>query len=89
MLSGMKAKKIFIGFPMRCRHLISDQRGVTTIEYALIGVAMALLITMAVGKGSVFSDKMKLAFDNIGNGVANATSQIDQDLVGGKQGPKG
>ncbi|CAJ0998335.1 hypothetical protein SODG_006248 [Sodalis praecaptivus] len=76
MLSGMKAKKIFIGFPMRCRHLISDQRGVTTIEYALIGVAMALLITMAVGKGSVFSDKMKLAFDNIGYQVEYAIKKV-------------
>lgn len=72
----MKAKKISIGFPMRCRHLISDQRGVTTIEYALIGVAMALLITVALGKGSVFSEKMKLAFDNIGTQVEQATKSI-------------
>ncbi|WP_340700517.1 Flp family type IVb pilin [Vibrio harveyi] len=49
----------------------NDQRGVTAIEYGLIAVAMAVLVTTAVGDGG-FIDKLEGAFTQVGTAIETA-----------------
>lgn len=57
---------------------IKNEDGVTAIEYAVIGVAMAaglaaIMGTTAQGQTG-FISKLKTAFDNIGNKLASTSS---------------
>ena len=48
--------------------------GVTAIEYALIAAAVAGVL---VGTGSLFSDELSTAFDDIGTDLSNAGGSDD------------
>ena len=50
----------------------NDERGVTAIEYGLIGVAMAVLVSVAVGTGG-FITELGLAFDKIAATIKTAS----------------
>ncbi|MGF1727919.1 Flp family type IVb pilin [Photobacterium nomapromontoriensis] len=50
-----------------------DERGVTAIEYGLIGVAMAVMIGAAVSGSGNFVEQLKLAFDAITTAITTAT----------------
>lgn len=54
------------------RALSDDRRGVTAIEYALIGVAIATLLSVVLGSQSTgLLGELKNAFDSIGNAIKN------------------
>jgi pilus assembly protein Flp/PilA len=52
-----------------------DERGVTAIEYGLIGVAMAVALAavLATGDDSAFLQQLTDAFTGIGETIADAT----------------
>ncbi|HDM8072180.1 TPA: Flp family type IVb pilin [Vibrio harveyi] len=50
----------------------NDQRGVTAIEYGLIGVAMAVLLSVALGDGG-FISSLEAAYAKISTTVTTAT----------------
>lgn len=77
MLSATKAKKILAGFTARSRQFIRDQRGVTTIEYAMLGVGMAVLIVTLTSKTGDFSTKMMKAYSDVATKISNATAKIE------------
>jgi len=57
---------------MNLRALAGDKRGVTAIEYALIGVAIATLLSVVLGSQSTgLLGELKNAFDSIGNAIKN------------------
>ncbi|MBT9433441.1 Flp family type IVb pilin [Candidatus Sodalis endolongispinus] len=76
MLSATKAKKYYPGFTTRCRQFFKDQRGVTTIEYAMLGVGMAVLIVAITGKDSTFNKKMVEAYTDVATKISEATAKI-------------
>ena len=49
----------------------NDERGVTAIEYGLIAVAMAVLVTTAVGDGG-FINELEDAFDKVATAISTA-----------------
>lgn len=49
----------------------NDERGVTAIEYGLIGVAMAVLVSVAVGDGG-FITELGSAFGKIADTIKDA-----------------
>ncbi|OON42230.1 pilus assembly protein PilA [Izhakiella australiensis] len=59
------------------RHLETfgkDKKGVTAIEYALIGVAMATLLAFILGdQNSGFLGAIREAFDNIADAIKSVT----------------
>ena len=50
----------------------NDERGVTAIEYGLIAVAMAVLVTTAVGSDG-FIGKLEGAFDQVAGAIDTAS----------------
>ena len=50
----------------------NDQRGVTAIEYGLIGIAMAAAITTVFSDKGSFITGLTAAFNNIGDKLTNA-----------------
>jgi pilus assembly protein Flp/PilA len=51
-----------------------DERGVTAIEYGLIGVAMAVALAAVLGTGEgEFLKELTDAFDGIGSALSTAT----------------
>lgn len=55
-----------------------DQRGVTAIEYGLIAVAMAGVLTYAFTGTDTIAGKLKEAYQHISEGVAGV---VDQNTV--------
>ncbi|MEC6831720.1 Flp family type IVb pilin [Photobacterium toruni] len=55
-----------------------DQRGVTAIEYGLIAVAMAAVLTVAFTGDNTIAGKLKQAYANISTGVSGV---VDQNQV--------
>lgn len=53
----------------------NDERGVTAIEYGLIGVAMAVLlgVVLGYGQGSMLGE-LKAAFSKIGTAINTSTT---------------
>lgn len=73
----MNLTKIYSGSQAHFRKFIQDERGVTAIEYALIGVAMATLLAVILGdQNSGFLGAIKKAFDNIEAAITSVTSTI-------------
>lgn len=57
------------------KKIITDENGVTAIEYALIGVAMATLLAFILGdQDSGFLGTIREAFDNIAEAIKNVTT---------------
>ncbi|MGB9096031.1 Flp family type IVb pilin [Erwinia sp.] len=60
---------------VRMEQLVKDQRGVTAIEYALIGVAMATLLSVILGNTeSGFLGKLNESFKKIADAIESVTS---------------
>jgi Flp pilus assembly protein, pilin Flp len=59
-----------LGFEQFCK----NQKGVTAIEYALIGVAMASLLALILGdENSGFLGALKETFDKIAEAIQSVT----------------
>ncbi|PTQ03844.1 Flp family type IVb pilin [Vibrio sp. ZF 223] len=63
--------KLYVKTSMFLSKFKNDERGVTAIEYGLIGVAMAVLVSVAVGSGG-FITELGNAFDTIADTIKSA-----------------
>ena len=67
--------KCFVQTSLRLEQFAKDQRGVTAIEYALIGVAMASLLAVVLGnQDSGFLGQLKETFAKIASSITSVTS---------------
>ncbi|AMG01118.1 MULTISPECIES: Flp family type IVb pilin [Vibrio] len=64
--------KLYVKTSLFLSQFKNDERGVTAIEYGLIAVAMAVLVTTAVGDGG-FIDKLEKAFTQVGTAIDTAS----------------
>ncbi|MBY3787042.1 Flp family type IVb pilin [Photobacterium carnosum] len=55
-----------------------NERGVTAIEYGLIAIAMAALLTVVFTKSGGITDKMKTGFNSIESSISAANSATYQ-----------
>lgn len=68
------AIKCHVNGMLRLEELCKDQKGVTAIEYALIGVAMATLLAFILGdQNSGFLGALKDTFDKIAEAIKSVT----------------
>lgn len=66
--------KCYVNSLLRFEQFCRDQKGVTAIEYALIGVAMATLLAFVLGdENSGFLGALKDTFDKISDAIQNVT----------------
>lgn len=65
--------KLYVKTNMFLSQFKKDERGVTAIEYGLIAVAMAVLVTTAVSTGG-FIEKLEGAFTAVGDAISTASS---------------
>ncbi|MFI8416086.1 Flp family type IVb pilin [Serratia sp. NPDC078593] len=66
--------KYFVATQLNLEKFIKDNRGVTAIEYALIGVAMATLLAFVLGdQNSGFLGALKETFDKIAEAIKSVT----------------
>ncbi|MTH45570.1 Flp family type IVb pilin [Intestinirhabdus alba] len=66
--------KCYVATLIRLEQFGKDRRGVTAIEYALIGVAMATLLAYILGdQNSGFLGELKKAFDAIAQAISQVT----------------
>ncbi|WP_447027179.1 Flp family type IVb pilin [Vibrio alginolyticus] len=64
--------KLYVKTSLFLSQFKNDERGVTAIEYGLIAVAMAVLVTTAVGEGG-FIGKLEKAFTQVGTAIDTAS----------------
>ncbi|MET2948398.1 Flp family type IVb pilin [Vibrio owensii] len=57
--------KLYVDVTNYLNELKNDERGVTAIEYGLIGVAMAAFLLVAFNGNGDFIDGLRTAFKNI------------------------
>ena len=65
--------KLYVKTSMFLSQFKNDERGVTAIEYGLIAVAMAVLVSTAVDDGG-FISKLEGAFTQVANTIEKASS---------------
>ncbi|AML55794.1 flp/Fap pilin component family protein [Serratia rubidaea] len=66
--------KYFVAAQLNLEKFARDRRGVTAIEYALIGVAMATLLAFVLGdQNSGFLGALKETFDKIADAIKSVT----------------
>ena len=65
--------KLYVKTTMFLSQFKNDERGVTAIEYGLIAVAMAVLVTTAVGADG-FIGKLEAAFAKVATAIDIAGS---------------
>ncbi|CDT57610.1 MULTISPECIES: Flp family type IVb pilin [Vibrio] len=65
--------KLYVKTNMFLSQFKNDERGVTAIEYGLIAVAMAVLVTTAVGADG-FIGKLEGAFEQVATAIETASS---------------
>ncbi|HEY3984581.1 Flp family type IVb pilin [Cedecea sp.] len=66
--------KSHVNCMLRFEQFCKDQKGVTAIEYALIGVAMATLLAFILGdQDSGFLGALKETFDKIAEAISSVT----------------
>jgi len=66
--------KCYVMAENRIARFAKDQQGVTAIEYALIGVAMATLLALILGnQDEGFLGAIKVAFDKIMLAIQSVT----------------
>lgn len=63
--------KLYVKTSMFLSQFKNDERGVTAIEYGLIAVAMAVLVTTAVS-GTGFIGELEEAFGEVATAINNA-----------------
>ncbi|WP_159566007.1 Flp family type IVb pilin [Budvicia diplopodorum] len=68
--------KGYIAAYLGLKGFLKDQRGITAIEYALIGVAVASLLALVLGNGEStgFLFELKQAFQKIQAAILSVTS---------------
>ncbi|MDH6027233.1 Flp family type IVb pilin [Vibrio lentus] len=66
--------KLYVKTSMFLSQFKNDERGVTAIEYGLIAVAMAVLVTTAVGADG-FIGKLELAFAQVAAAIDTAADK--------------
>lgn len=66
--------KLYVQTSLFLSKFKNDERGVTAIEYGLIAVAMAVLLTVAVGPGG-FIGKLKTAFEQVATAIDTASKK--------------
>ncbi|WP_282252579.1 Flp family type IVb pilin [Vibrio campbellii] len=64
--------KLYVQTSLFLSKFKNDERGVTAIEYGLIAVAMAVLVTAAVGPEG-FIGKLKGAFNQVAGAIDTAS----------------
>ncbi len=68
--------KMYVAAKVRAEGFVNDQRGVTAIEYALIGVAMASLLAAIFGsQSSGFLGAINDAFLKIVSSITSVTTK--------------
>ncbi len=65
--------KLYVKTVMFLSDFKKDERGVTAIEYGLIAVAMAVLVSTAVSSDG-FIGKLEAAFTQVGDTITKASS---------------
>ncbi|WP_305406414.1 Flp family type IVb pilin [Photobacterium leiognathi] len=55
-----------------------DERGVTAIEYGLIAIAMAALLTAVFTDDNGFIGKLKNGFDQVGNSISTSSEKVKE-----------
>ncbi|GKX56536.1 pilus assembly protein PilA [Leminorella grimontii] len=67
--------KGYISASLYVREFVKSQRGITAIEYALIGVAVASLLALVLGNGanSGFLFELKQTFEKIAASIRSVT----------------
>ncbi|MCG9658721.1 Flp family type IVb pilin [Vibrio mediterranei] len=67
--------KLYVKTGLFLSQFKNDQRGVTAIEYGLIGVAMAVALSVALSTSGSdgFINELKLAFTKIGDTIETST----------------
>ncbi|MEZ8039583.1 Flp family type IVb pilin [Vibrio sp. 1F263] len=65
--------KLYVKTSMFLSQFKNDERGVTAIEYGLIAVAMAVLVTAAVDTTG-FIGKLEGAFKEVGKAITKAST---------------
>lgn len=69
--------KYYVQGRLHLEELIKQQKGVTAIEYALIGVAMATLLAVVLGdQNSGFLGTLKKTFETITASIQSVTSPL-------------
>lgn len=68
--------KLFVKSQLALQSFKNDERGVTAIEYAIIGVCMSVVV-LAVFKGSL-ADALSTAMDNISTNITSANTPITE-----------
>ncbi|EIA1625521.1 Flp family type IVb pilin [Vibrio parahaemolyticus] len=64
--------KLYVQTSLFLSKFKNDERGVTAIEYGLIAVAMAVLVTTAVGSDG-FIGKLESAFEQVATAIDTAS----------------
>lgn len=66
--------KYYVAAQTRIEQFMKDQQGVTAIEYALIGVAMATLLAFVLGnQNEGFLGALRTTFDRIEQAINSVT----------------
>jgi len=65
--------KLYVKTTMFLSQFKNDERGVTAIEYGLIAVAMAVLVSTAVGADG-FIGRLEAAFTQVADTITEASS---------------
>ncbi|MFU9139074.1 Flp family type IVb pilin [Erwinia tasmaniensis] len=66
--------RAYVFSSLHLKQLVKDKRGVTAIEYALIGVAMATLLALVLGnQDSGFLGALKSTFAKIADAITSVT----------------
>jgi len=66
--------RCYVAMQVKMHAFAKDRRGVTAIEYALIGVAMATLLAAVLGnQDSGFLGALKETFDKIAAAITSVT----------------
>lgn len=69
------AIKCYVNGMLRLEQFKKNEKGVTAIEYALIGVAMATLLALVLGdQNSGFLGGLKTAFTKISASITSVTT---------------
>lgn len=73
----MKVTQLYTASKNNAIDFIKNEQGVTAIEYALIGVAMASLLAVVLGnQNDGFLGALKKTFETIEAAITSVTSQM-------------
>ncbi|MBU2896199.1 Flp family type IVb pilin [Vibrio hepatarius] len=70
--------KAYTGYQLRVGALAKDERGVTAIEYAIVGVSIAAICAYVFGDGG----PLEVALENAIKTIADYIDDVDMDRRG-------